>query len=517
MPPIELGLSRSWPDWFQKDPALKRVADLDEGVTTTAGQNVNIYTAMNYSAVWSAVSGISKSIGSFPCCLYRAEAGGRVRLDRHPLFWLLHEEPNPLTTPMTFFETMLYHVLVTGNAYAEISRNGSGAPGALWIADPNKIRPEMRGQSLVYMDSATRNTIPSRDMIHVAGLGWDGMQGYSVITKARESIGAGLAMEKYGGAYYGNGTAMGLVFEHPGRLTQDAQDRLTNNIQRKHQGAERAFRPFVAEENMKVKSVAFSPKDSEFLGSRLYGLEEIARWFDYPVTKLKSKGGERPGGNRELEALEYVVDCLRPWLVRLEQELNRKLIPMRERPDVYCEFNADAYLRGDSKAEAESLQVYFDMGVIDAEYIAQKKNFPKPKPKPAPPPEPMPAPDPEPDAEEAERHASHAAIRTLIIDGMDRLVRIETNEARRNAGKIEAWAAEFYPKHRARLVSLLEPSQRLVRPLAQDSRARAEALADSLLGTHRAALAGGVDALILERWELECPAQVAEEVLGRTA
>lgn len=513
--PIELGLTRNWPEWFQRDPALKRIAAEDGGTTTTAGANVNAWTATNFSAVWSAVLQIAGSIGSMPCGQYEKQEDGTSKLLDSAQTWLVREEPNPTCVPFTFFETLVNHAVTTGGGYAEIVRNNAGTPAELWLADPFKITPEKQGKTLVYTQTGAK-PVPAADMIHVPGLGWDGIRGYSVVSKAREAIGAGLAMESYGSAYFGNGTTLGVVLEHPGRLSPEAQGRLVDSFERRHQGSKKAFRPFVAEENMKAKSIAFPNKDAEFLASREFQIEEIARWFNIPLTKLKSKAGERPGGNIEAQNIEFVVDCLRPWLVRIEQELNRKLVPMRNRPRTFFKFTVEALLRGDSGTEANAFKVYFDMGVIDAEYIAQKKDFPKPKPKPEPPPPPAPIVVEEvkaaPDAEEKE--AARAAIRTLVMDSMDRLVRIETNEARRNAGKLEAWAAEFYPKHRARLVALLEPAQRLVSPLAQDSRAKAEALADALCEAHRAALS---DPLMLERWEKECPADVADRVLGGRA
>ncbi len=514
-----------WPSWFGKDRTLKLFAEQNGGYegggTATAGQPVNINSAMTYSAVWSAVSVIAQNIASLPCVTYkRMPDGRRERQDSAPTAWLLHEEPNPYQTPFVFMETALHHVLITGNFFAEIQKDGANKPARLWLVDPCDVTPFYDAQHRLRYKYKGTDAWDASEVIHVPGLGWDGLKGYSVVNKARQAISLGIATDKFGGAFFGNGAWPGIALEHPKTVSQPAQDRLIAGVERRHQGADKAFRPFVAEEGMVVKTLSIPNDDAQFLETRQFQIEEIARWFNIPLTKLKSKAGERPGGNIEAQNIEFVVDCLRPWLVRIEQEFNRKLIPLAARPNTYVEFNVSALLRGDSGSRANSYRAYFDMGVLDAETIAALENLPKPKPKKEPEPPPVvvavPAPKDEP-AKDEEKQAARAALRCMILDAVRWLARHEANEARRAAGsgKLANWRPDFYGKHRARLVAAIEPAFRLVSPLAGDSRVKSELLVGRLTARHEEELSRSADVEALcGRWEVETPAEVADEILG---
>lgn len=504
---------RSWPTWMNQDPAFRPILDLDSDRGNSSGVMVNQVTALGYSAVWDAVNMIANAIASLPLVPYRAqEDGTRSRLDKTQLFWLVHEEPNGYMTPFTFYQTLIHHVLFGGNFYAEIQKDGSGRPVRLLPAEPNSIRGELKGGTIVYHVSEMR-AVPADGMIHVPGLSWDGVRGYSPITKARESIGLGLATENFGASFFGRGAWPGVTLEHPGTLSAPAAERIEASWNKQLRG--KPFGTKVLEEGMKANKIGISPEDSQFLETRQFQVEEIARWFQIPLHKLKSKAGERPGGNVEAQNIEFVVDCLRPWLVRIEQEFTRKLVPYRERPAVYLEYTVDALLRGDSVAEAQSFKAYFDMGVVDADFIAKKKNFPKPpEPKPAPAADPAEPPPPD------EAKAAKEAMRGVVLDTISRMARIESNEARQAAArgpeKFVQWREAFYPKHRVRLEEALLPVVRLAGPIS-DWRKRAEELAGQMAARSEGELEGLdvrlVDALA-RRWEIERPAEVAAEILG---
>lgn len=542
-----------WPDWFSRDRALKLFAEETSfGASNVSGQPVTINTAMTYSAVWSAVSVISQSIASFPCPTYRRMPDGRrERIDTAPTAWLLNEEPNPEQTPFVFFETAMHHVLVTGNFYAEIVRDRSNKPVALWLLDPSTVEPYYDEQQRLRYRQNGGTVYEPKDIVHVPGLGYDGVRGYSVIRKAALSIGLGIAAEKFGGTFYGNGAWPGIMLEHPQRLGKEAQDRLKDSWKDAHQGADRAHRLVVLEEGMKLQKLTIPPDDAQFLETRQFQVEEIARWFNLPLTKLKSKAGERPGGNIEAQNIEFVVDCLRPWLVRIEQEFNRKLIVSSQRSTVYVEFNVDALLRGDSKSRAEAYKLYLEMGVLSAAQIADKENLPEPEAKEAPvstkvenlgqliragfepadslkvlglppikhtgqtpvtvkedEPEPKPLAPAEP-AKDEEKEAARAGLRVLIVDGMNRLIRVQCNEARRGV----RWE-EFREKQRPRLMELVVPAFRVAWPMAPESETKAALLVDAMLDVHGEQYKAGDVALLTARWERDVPGEVADAVLG---
>src|SRR5262245_43821483 len=247
------------------------------GANTAAGVPVSEYTALNLSAVWCAVTMIASSVAALPLFFYkRLGEGGKEQFARHPLWWLLHDEPNPEMGSYVFRETLTEHCLLWGNGYAEIQRDVSGRPVALWPITPDRVRPE-RSQSgtlryRVTNTSGSAATIVPENMLHVRGMGWDGVVGYSVIRKARESLGLTAASEKFGSEHFAHGARASLVATHPGQMNKEQQGRLRESI-------EQSMRTgvMVLEEGITVAKTSIPPDDSQFLETRQFQTEEIAR------------------------------------------------------------------------------------------------------------------------------------------------------------------------------------------------------------------------------------------------
>ena len=362
-----------------KDPNIARYFG---GSPVSSGVSVSEDTALDYAPVWAAVNLISSDVASLPLILYKREPnGGKTRYVDAKLYKLLHDEPNPEMTAFVFRETLQAHVLLWGNAYAEIERDSAGRPMALWPIAPHRVepyRPTVQGNRLGAMryriDGNDGVTLPASDVIHIPGLSPDGSVGYRFVLKARESIGLGVAMERFGGTFFGNGSTFGGVLSHPRTLSKQAEENLRNSIQARHQGPDRAHKFLIIQEDMKYEALGVAPNQAQFIESRRFQIAEVARWFRVPPHKIGDL--ERATfSNIEQQALEYVVGTLRPWLVRWEQEFNRKLISPLERNRQFCEHLVDGMLRGDVVSRNNAYAVGRQWGWLSADDVREKENL----------------------------------------------------------------------------------------------------------------------------------------------
>jgi HK97 family phage portal protein len=349
-----------------KDPALNRYFDV--GARTDAGVSVTESSALRYAPVWQAVSLIAGDVGTLPFVVYRdLPSGGRERT-AHRVRDLLDGEANSEMSAVTLKQTMQAHLLTWGNAYAEIERDGAGRPAALWPLLPPQVTPFRGDDRVLRYRVAGFNGSPdvildARDMLHIPGLGFDGIVGYGVIRHARQSLGLLGAAEQFGATFFGNGTSFGGALKHPKVLGEKATESLRKSITGYHQGSDKAHRFLILEEGMDYVKFGVDPNDAQFLETRRFQIEEVARWFNLPVSKLRHMEHSSVRANIEQEALDYVQGTLRPWLVRWEQEIARKLFTQAERMALRPEFNIEGLLRGDSESRARFLASMISHGV----------------------------------------------------------------------------------------------------------------------------------------------------------
>ncbi len=418
-----------------------------------AGVVVTEKTALTNSAFWNGVNLISSQIATLPRIVYRRGEDDTRERDRTQPAARVLMSPNPNMTNVVFWETLVAHILTWGNAYAEIEFDKALRPIGLWPITPDRVTPFLEGGLLKYRVTGSRSgVLEAEDVLHVPGLGFDGLRGYSVVQMARQSLGLSLAAERFGAKFFGNGARPGTVLEHPGKLSPEAQQRLRASVQRE-QGGDGQLGVMVAEEGMKVTTIGIPPDDAQFLETRVFEVEEVGRWLNLSPAKLKSKIGERPGGNLEADQINFLTDTLRPHLIRIEQECDRKLFPPTARATFYVEHNVEAILRVDSASRMASYKALHDMGVVDEKWIAKKENLPPPPEKKDPPPTLVPPPvaqDPAQDAPQAQRsaRAQEATTRAVLVALVAGFVRRECAEARNAAKKgpqaFAAWLEQFY-------------------------------------------------------------------------
>lgn len=351
---------------------------------TTAGKPVNERSSMQMTAVYSCVRILAEAVAGLPIHLYQyTETGGKEKAIDHPLYFLLHDEPNPEMTSFVFRETLMTHLLLWGNAYAQIIRNGKGEVIALYPLMPNRmtVDRDTNGQ-LYYQYQSSKDEAPtmkgstvilkSSEVLHIPGLGFDGLVGYSPIAMAKNAIGMAIACEEYGAKFFANGAAPGGVLEHPGTLKDPARIRESWNAT--FGGSSNSSKVAVLEEGMKYTPIAISPEQAQFLETRKFQINEIARIFRIPphmVGDLEKSSFS----NIEQQSLEFVKYTLEPWLVRWEQSMVRSLLSPKEKQTYFIKFNVDGLLRGDYQSRMNGYAIGRQNGWMSANDIRCLENL----------------------------------------------------------------------------------------------------------------------------------------------
>lgn len=353
---------------------------------SSAGKNVNERSAMQMTAVYSCVRILAEAVAGLPLHLYRyKEDGGKERAIDNNLYHLLHDEPNKEMSSFIFRETLMTHLLLWGNAYAQIIRNGKGEVVALYPLMPNKMqvdRDENGELCYIYtrssdeaktMEGVTVYLTP-RDVLHIPGLGFDGLVGYSPIAMAKNAIGLAIATEEYGAKFFANGAAPSGVLEHPGTIKDPS--RLRENWNSTFGGSANSGKVAVLEEGMKYTPISISPEQAQFLETRKFQIDEIARIFRVPphmVGDLEKSSFS----NIEQQSLEFVKYTLDPWVIRWEQSLSRALLNEDEKRKYFFKFNLEGLLRGDYESRMSGYAVARQNGWMSANDIRELENMDK--------------------------------------------------------------------------------------------------------------------------------------------
>lgn len=351
---------------------------------TTSGKSVNEFTAMQTTAVYSCVRILAEAIASLPLHVYRYKGAGKERVFDHPLYHILHDEPNSEMTSFVFRETLMSHLLIWGNAYAQIIRDGAGRVVALYPLLPNKmtVYRDKNGEIYyAYTRSSDENlnfkeygTVMLRreDVLHIPGLGFDGLMGYSPIAMARNAVGMTIACEEYGASFFANGANPGGVLEHPGVLKDPAKVRDSWNSV--YQGSGNAHRIAVLEEGMKYQQIGIPPEEAQFLETRKFQINEIARLYRIPphmVGDLEKSSFS----NIEQQSLEFVKYTLDPWVIRWEQALARSLLLPEEKKQYFIKLNVDGLLRGDYQSRMTGYATARQNGWMSANDIREMEDL----------------------------------------------------------------------------------------------------------------------------------------------
>ena len=352
---------------------------------TTSGKPVNERTAMQTTAVYACVRILAEAVASLPLHVYEyQDDGGKKLVHDHPLYYLLHDEPNPEMTSFVFRETLMSHLLIWGNAYAQIIRDGAGRVLGLYPLLPDKMevqRDDKGNIYYVYSRNSDENPmfkeygnikLKAEDVFHIPGLGFDGLIGYSPIAMAKNAVGMTLACEEYGASFFANGANPGGVLEHPGVLKDPSKVRESwNSVYR---GVSNAHKIAVLEEGMKYQQIGIPPEEAQFLETRKFQINEIARLYRIPPHMVGDL--DKPSfSNIEQQSLEFVKYTLDPWVIRWEQSLQRSLLLPGEKGKYFIKLNVDGLLRGDYQSRMNGYAVGRQNGWFSANDIREMENM----------------------------------------------------------------------------------------------------------------------------------------------
>ncbi len=352
---------------------------------TTSGKPVNERTAMQTTAVYACVRILAEAVASLPLHVYEyQDDGGKKLVHDHPLYYLLHDEPNPEMTSFVFRETLMSHLLIWGNAYAQIIRDGAGRVLGLYPLLPDKmdVQRDDRGNIYyVYSRNSDENPmfkeygdirLKAEDVLHIPGLGFDGLIGYSPIAMAKNAVGMTLACEEYGASFFANGANPGGVLEHPGVLKDPSKVRESwNSVYR---GVNNAHKIAVLEEVMKYQQIGIPPEEAQFLETRKFQINEIARLYRIPPHMVGDLD-KSSFSNIEQQSLEFVKYTLDPWVIRWEQSLQRSLLLPGEKGKYFIKLNVDGLLRGDYQSRMNGYAVGRQNGWFSANDIREMENM----------------------------------------------------------------------------------------------------------------------------------------------
>jgi len=301
----------------------------------------------------------------------------------HPLYKILHRQPNPEMTSFSFREAMMTHLLLWGNAYAQIVRDGKNGVLGLYPLLPENVDIDRDDAgNLYYIYRAYTNEVPGEtnkeiifrreEILHIPGLGFNGLVGFSPIAMMKNSLGTMLAVEKYGSSFFKNGAQPVGVLEHPNVLKNP--ERIRENWMDTYGGVNNAHKVAVLEEGMSYKPISLPPEDSQFLSTREFGVEEICRIFRVPphmVQDLK----RATFNNIEHQSIDFVMHTLMPWLTRIEQAIIKDVLVEEEQDEYFPKFNVDGLMRGDYKSRMDGYAVAFSNGFMSPNDIRRLEDL----------------------------------------------------------------------------------------------------------------------------------------------
>lgn len=367
-----------------RNPFRRKVSNQTAGAgyrfflgNSTSGKRVNERSSMQMTAVYSCVRILSEAVASLPLLVYEQSDSHSQRARDHPLYFLLHDEPNPEMTSFIFRETLMTHLLLWGNAYAQIIRNGKGEVVALYPLMPDRMKVDRDENGQLYYEYQVSTADPKvnpagtvrlapEDVLHVPGLGFDGLVGYSPIAMAKNSIGMAIACEEYGAKFFAHGAAPSGVLEHPGVLKDPSK--LRDSWQATFGGSANSGKVAVLEEGVKYTPISIDPQQAQFLETRKFQINEIARIFRVPphmVGDLEKSSFS----NIEQQSLEFVKYTLDPWVSRWEQAMTKILLTEEEKKKYTIKFNVDGLLRGDYQSRMNGYAIARQNGWMSANDI----------------------------------------------------------------------------------------------------------------------------------------------------
>lgn len=364
----------------QLRPMNDVLRELARESSTSSGVAVNPYTAWRCAAVFSCTKVLAEDVSSSPLHLFRKESdGGRQKADDLPLYYTLHDAPNPVMDSYQWLETNMYSMCMRGNAYNYVIRV-NGWPREIWPIPPDNVRVKVQSDGIptyeVKLDQGGWRLFPREEILHIRSISSNGIIGISPIEAAAESIGLSLATEKFGGKLFSNNARPGGIITVDQILTKEAKDDLKSSWQAAQGGLDNAHLTAVMPPGVKFQPISVPANEAQFLETRMFQLEDIAMIYRVPLVLLQRSGKTSSYASAEQFVLSYVTHTLRPWLVRIEKALRNQLIPEKYRKELYPEFSMQSLMRGTAEERARYYMVMIQNGLMSPNEGRALENMP---------------------------------------------------------------------------------------------------------------------------------------------
>lgn len=358
---------------------MEALADILGGSgKSISGATVNLEKSLTLSAVFRAVDLLSSTIASLPWHVYRRDFNNAVNIDaQHPLYFLLHDEPYHLYTSYKFREMMMTHILLQdGNFYAIIIRDAlNNVTGLKPIINPAGVYPVLTpNDQLFYFIEGYKEPFPMRDIFHVYGFSTDGIKGKSPLRIAREAFGMGLTLQEFGQQFFANGSHLGGVVEHPNVMTTGQYDMFRESWDRAYNSFKATGKTAILQGGAKFNRIGIAPEEAQFLQSRKFSIDEIARIYGLPPHMLAQMDGAT-FSNIEHQGIELVIYTLLRFCRNIESESQRKLVRTDQRGYIFTRFNLDGLMRGDSVSRGQYLSTMVNSGIYSQDEARAVENL----------------------------------------------------------------------------------------------------------------------------------------------
>ena len=332
--------------------------------TSTAGVSVTSDTALKSSAYWRAVNLIGSQTAAFPLGKFKRLPNGDTQKIYDDSVKLVTRKTNRIMRSFIWREATQANALVNGNGYSFIEKTNGGVPVALKLLDPVNVTPQTDGDIIVY--KYLDRVFDSSQIFHIPGLSFDGIKGRAVLDVAAESMGVGLAMQKYSALMFKNGAKQTGVLMHPQTLSTKARDGLRTSFDKKLKGDEGGT--MILDEGMKWIPTGIPPDQAQLLQSKQFSVQEIARWFGVPPHLLFEES-RSTFNNISEQGMEFVRYTLTQWVERWEAELNEKLLTEDEKDNHFWKFNMNSLMRGSLKERMEAYRTGLDLGIYNIDEV----------------------------------------------------------------------------------------------------------------------------------------------------
>ena len=349
--------------------AMSQAGGGDTGIVVTDAN------ALNFTAVWAAIRILSESVAQLPLSVYESDKlGNKAQAYNHQIFNLLHRQPNVNMTTYIFIQKCMIDLLTRGNSYVYIERNGGARPVQLLPLDCNNVKL-VENEGVIYYELNEGGLVDAEDVLHFKVMSTDGLVGTSPIDVGANAIGYGLALEKYGNSYFGNGAKVSGVLSTDRHLSDEAIERLKVSFKENYSSIKDANKTMVLEEGLKFQQISLSNEASQFLNSREFSITEIARLFNLPPHLLRDLT-KSSFNNISEQSREFVQYSLMPYLVMMESEMNSKLFRKNEAGKVETKFVVNALLRGTPKDRSEYYRTMLNIGAMSIDEIRKYEELP---------------------------------------------------------------------------------------------------------------------------------------------